>query len=459
MPDPQIFPHNRDWLNHLTSVNGTEENKKYFWGKDPSCLISNSSMSSQKFTVGNGTNIYNSTIIPALESAQYEIIFVTCFWARSSALDQLSAALIKLSAKANTRPNDLPKLRVRLCFSSCSLLQKLSHTSFPTGHIYPPSKWQSLGLPPPDDLSGLDLQVKSLFFLPFSVMHPKFVIIDRQRALFPSCNLSYESWLECCLPVSGPVVTTLVDFWHNVWARSDFPPLPATTCEEISLAPSPTEALPSEASQSCTTILLPSPHHRSPHFRPFSTAASPPSTPLNTYLLHLFTTASKSIKLMTPNLTSQPVIDALIAALKRGVDVEVITNRRMMVLEQLVTSGTITEYCVWKFRRRYRKIVQSRSRRGSATSHVEEGQAREIGRLCVGYFVPGSLYRRNHIKCTVVDEEVIVLGSGNMDRASWYTSQELGIALEGRQMVCDLWRVIDGDESPYREVEWLETVK
>ena len=454
MPDPQSPHHNKEWLDRLTSVDGTEENRTHFWGNDPSCLTSNSSIDPQKFTVGNGTNIYTSTIIPALESAQYEIIFVTCFWARSSALDQLSAALIRLSARVNTRPNGKSKLRVRLCFSSCSLIQKLSHTSSSAGHIYPPSKWQSLGLPPPGDLLGLDLQVKSLFFLPFSVMHPKFVIIDRQRALFPSCNLSYESWLECCLPVSGPVVTTLVDFWHNVWARSDFPPLPVTASEDVSFM-----TLPPEASPSCTTTLLPSPHHRSPRFRLFSTVASPPSTPLNTYLLHLFATASKSIKIVTPNLTSRPVIDALTAALERGVDVEVITNRRMMILEQLLTSGTITEYCVWRFRRRYQQIAQSRSRRGSATSHMEEGQAHEVGTLSMGYFAPGSIYRRSHIKCTVVDEEVIVLGSGNMDRASWYTSQELGIALEGRQVVCDLWRVINGDEGPYRDVEWLDTVK
>ena len=90
---------------------------------------------------------------------------------------------------------------------------------------------------------------------------------------------------------------------------------------------------------------------------------------------------------------------------------------------------------------------------------MEEGQAREAGTLSVGYFLPNSVYRRSHIKCTVVDEEVIVLGSGNMDRASWFTSQELGIALEGRQVVCDLWRAINRDESPHGEVEWLDTVK
>ena len=456
MPDPQTPHHNKAWLNQLTSIDGTKENSTHFWAKDPSRLITTSNIDTPNFTVSNGTNIYTTTIIPALESATYEIIFVTCFWARSSALDQLSATLIKLSARANARlANGMPKLRVRLCFSSSSLMQKLSHRASPAGYVYPPSKWQGLGIPAPGDLEGLDIQVKSLFFLPFSVMHPKFVIIDRQHALFPSCNLSYESWLECCLPVSGPVVATLVDFWHHVWARNDLPPLPATVAEEVSSS----TLSPSMASPSCTTILLPSPHHRPPRFRPFSKAAAPPSTPLNVYLLHLFATASKSIRLMTPNLTSPPVIDALISALERGVNVEVITNRRMMILEQLLTSGTITEYCVWKFRRRYREIAQSHGQRGSNASQMEEGQTREAGTLSVGYFLPNSIYRRIHIKCTVVDEEVIVLGSGNMDRASWYTSQELGVALEGQQVVCDLWRAINRDESPHGEVEWLDTVK
>lgn len=173
MPNPQTPHHNKRWLDHLTSVNGTKENETHFWTKDPSCLITNSNIDSPKFTVNNGTNIYTSTIIPALESAQYEIIFVTCFWARSLALEQLSDALIRLSARKKTRLNDMPKLRVRLCFSSCSLIQKLSHTSSPAGHIYPPSKWQSLGLPPPGDLDGLDLQVKSLFFSTIQRHAPK----------------------------------------------------------------------------------------------------------------------------------------------------------------------------------------------------------------------------------------------------------------------------------------------
>jgi phosphatidylserine/phosphatidylglycerophosphate/cardiolipin synthase-like enzyme len=53
--------------------------------------------------------------------------------------------------------------------------------------------------------------------------------------------------------------------------------------------------------------------------------------------------------------------------------------------------------------------------------------------LRIEYYVPrqGAEYVepvQSHIKVSVFDERIVVLGSGNMDRASWYTSQELGVA-------------------------------
>ncbi len=36
---------------------------------------------------------------------------------------------------------------------------------------------------------------------------------------------------------------------------------------------------------------------------------------------------------------------------------------------------------------------------------------------------------KSHLKLAIIDQKITVLGSGNMDRASWYTSQELGVAL------------------------------
>lgn len=436
-------------LSSLTSRQGIDQNKAHFWANDPSTLLRPAEISLADFKVSSGLDIYASTILPAFESAQYEILFVTCFWARSASLEKLCATLVKLSDKARSHPTGTPKLRVRLCFSSRSLTQKLFHTSSTTGYIYPPSKWRSLGLPPPEYLNGLDLQVKSLFVLPFSVLHPKFVIIDRQLVLLPSCNLSWESWLECCLPLTGPIVNSFVRFWQHTWGPNDLADLPANPA-------------PYQASSIVTThkaAFLPSPYHRNPHFRPlpFVPFAPPPSTPLNTLLLHLFSKAQDSIVMLTPNLTSPPVMSALLEALSRGVNVTVITNRRMMILEQLITSGTITEICVWKLRWRYSRM----RRRNVSQDHFEDVEngvnARNVGSLRIGYFRPTEEYMRTHIKCTTIDNRVVVLGSGNMDRASWYTSQELGVAIESEEAVMGVWKAIEEafEEEIWQGVDWL----
>ena len=332
------------------------------------------------FTTGTGEDIYTDSIIPLVLSAKEEVIFVTCFWTQSPSLTKLCAALFELSQKSLAE--GLPKIRVRLCFSSRSLFQKLLHTSSPRGHQYPPSAWVSkLGLPPAEQLQGLELQIKSVFFLPFSVLHPKFVIVDRKSALFPSCNVSWETWLECCLKVSGPIVGKLLAFWAETWEVED--PALYRASQKV---PFP-EMVP--------TCLLPSPHHRNPRFRPlFLRAPQPPLTPLNVYLLDAFSGATHSIDIVTPNLTSKPVLSALIKALSRGVNVNIATCRRMMEAEQLATAGTTTEFCIWRLKRRYNAILRKDDRTWAKGKQAriprlardsEEGH-QSIGRLNIKYF-------------------------------------------------------------------------
>ena len=83
--------------------------------------------------------------------------------------------------------------------------------------------------------------------------------------------------------------------------------------------------------------------------------------------------------------------------------------------------------------------------------------ARSIGSLRIGYYRPTVEYRRTHIKCSTIDDRIVVLGSGNMDRASWYTSQELGVAIEGKEFVSGVWKAIKGasEEEIWWSVDWL----
>ena len=456
------------------------ENRSFTWGAQPSTLTTTSTVES--YAVGTGKQLFQNVLLPALESAEQEVILVTCFWAKSASLELLADSLRHLSEKA-IRRGDGSKIRVFIGLSSRSLWQKLMHTSDPSGFTYPPSTWTSqLGLPSSAELQGLEVTIKSRFFRPFSVMHPKYLIVDRRKLWMPSCNVSWEAWYEGCVALHGPVVHTALEIWSQFWrvlASQDIASDPAAASgtradregEGSTLQRGSSEGRSSALPRELSTTLLPSQHHASlslsfPTW--FMSEQKPPPTPLNMVLLHLFTKARRSIALTTPNLTCPPVVDALLTAVGRGIDVSITSNRRMMLMEQLVTSFTITEFWVWKLVRAYKKL-QARGFQSRNPSHgihysrlIEEGRTPStIGQLEIHYFCPASTSDgsdaespvKSHVKCTIVDDSVIVLGSGNQDRASWFTSQELGIAIQDEEAARHIGgQIKDGLKGKTRQV-------
>ncbi|KAF2249497.1 phospholipase D/nuclease [Trematosphaeria pertusa] len=436
-----------------------------YYAEDPRSLISTSTIHS--LITGTGDAVYRS-LAPLLESTNHELILVTCFWARSSSLETLNSILRKLSDKAIRRGSE--KIQVQLCFSSLSLFQKLFHKQSVTGQTYPPSVWvKKLGLPDPSELGGLELQVKSIFLLPFCVMHPKFMVIDRQTVILPSCNISWEEWFEGCITLAGPIVDKFLRFYKTFWARGKTHGLQGASIGEGmtwqadnvgksdlghgSIVNYFSSAAKQSEISDIPTVFLPSPHRRNPRFQPFASTERvvAPPTPLNAFVLTLFAKADKTIRIQTPILTAPPVLSSLLKALERGIDVTILTSERLMVLEQLVTAGTTTSRCIRKLIKRYKKLTLRNSRVSSDEEAVIS--APQPGRLRVSYFEPINGPRprgeeegepqQSHLKMTIVDDEVLVLGSGNLDRASWFTSQELGVAFFDRQLVKGVENVVD----------------
>ncbi|KAG5975022.1 hypothetical protein E4U56_003989 [Claviceps arundinis] len=434
------------------------------YADDPESLITTSSP--QTLLVGTGLSIFRRGIIPAMLDARSSIHFVTCYWATSPSLESISNGLAQLAAQRHSAGATRPVLKVSIGFSSSGLLQKLFHTWSTKGEAYPPSRWAKLGLPDEETLAsgGIQLTVKSLFFTPLSVMHPKYVIVDGKRAFIPSCNVSWEEWFEGCVEVQGDIVSSLAAFHRNVWevGSASYSEMSSTSLRETHvdsaqgghvhdtvdtveadgfLPEDETSAVQSRnlnrGDALVPTILLPSPHHRNPRFSffPFFSHSRPPMTPLNAALLTLIANARHDITITTPNVTSWPVLEALLEALARGVNVQIRTSKGMMMIEQLVTAGTTTSWCLKKFLTKYQKLHQQQMQKQSDDPlHDLEAQPVRPGRLEILYYKPwahrSSLADEpvfSHFKMTMVDNEYLVLGSGNMDRASWWTSQELGI--------------------------------
>jgi len=196
------------------------------------------------------------------------------------------------------------------------------------GLVYPPDSWTKLGLPAPEQVDGLDLVVKSIFVRPFSVMHPKFILMDRERAWFPSCNVSWEQWLEGCVEMKGEVTLKLFEFWAAFWGREGGGmEVPSPLCDnsfgtdpgDQDITPSPVQAPVDSglvervdlAGRATQTMLLPSPHHRNPNFRLSFATTTPPPTPLNLFVLTILANAVHSIWIVTPNLTCAAVVVSL----------------------------------------------------------------------------------------------------------------------------------------------------
>lgn len=459
------------WLSHLAAYNtANRHDDPNYYVSNPAELVSTSNPVNVK--LGTGAQLFSS-LIPALISTQQELLFVTCFWARSESQAVLSTCLSELSARALKERRNV---RVRICFSSVSIAQKLFQTSSLSGKEWPPSTWPKVfGLPPPHELTGLDLSIKSLFVLPFSVMHPKFIVIDRKHAFLPSCNVSWENWLEVCIEVRGPFVETLLLFFQEFWEGQKLPTLPKVGATAHQAIPGQAMAFPlahsgQETTEASTrfsslsklvesdvlsattldlvdvpTILLPSPHHRNPNFRPlpyFFDAPPPPPTPLNTFVLSLIASAKESIYIQTPNLTCLPVLSALLSALQRGVAVTIVVSSLLMLLEQIATAGTFTELCIWRLRRDYMSL-----QRQVQPGDPEAGHPK-LGSLNISYYKSkpnGSASEpvKSHLKLTIVDGEVVILGSGNMDRASFYTSQELGVTFYSADLAGKIKACVD----------------
>lgn len=156
-----------------------------YWIPDASSLLTTSQPLS--FTLGTGTQILSTVLSKCSQTTTHEVLIVTCFWATSPSQIAISTFLLSLSAKALFQNR---KFQVRICFSSRSTVQKLFQTSSLNGKVYMPEEWVALGLPRPEELRGLEMEVKSVFVRPFSVMHPKFILVDRELAFMPSCNVS-----------------------------------------------------------------------------------------------------------------------------------------------------------------------------------------------------------------------------------------------------------------------------
>ncbi|GJJ73183.1 hypothetical protein EMPS_05541 [Entomortierella parvispora] len=151
--------------------------------------------------------------------------------------------------------------------------------------------------------------------------------------------------------------------------------------------------------------------------------------PQNEAWLSCIRNAERNIFIQTPDLNAAPLIPALAAALKRGIQV--------------------TYYVCFGYNDAGEIIPgQGGTNDQAAQELVRSITAEERERLSICYYVgkdqdhpihQSFKERSCHIKLLIVDDHVGIQGSGNQDTQSWYHSQEINIMLDSAE-ICRKWR-------------------
>ena len=346
------------------------------------------------FRIGNGLDI-TSLACHYIIQARTSVHIATCFWAKSASLDALSSALRELSRRACDSGRIVS---CKIVVSSISLLQKL----FGAEHkLYDGNRLQDLGLPPAKDLAGLNIQVYRCFKRPVGVYHGKFTVVDDNLVILCSSNVSWENWLELGSVYSGPIVQSFLSSFNVVSQQDEGKSL-------LSLQPADYYAPAPEITElNLSTRIAFLPRVPSRILFPFCHNAHAPAPVAFSSIVQ---NAKSFLYIVTPNLTAPLLLKDLKAALRRGVDIDVHIPRKMMMLEQILTFGFISEWKIFWLRR------WARQQKGILNIH----------------WFQHSVYDKSHVKLMVADDQVVVMGSSNLDRASESTSGEVNIAFAHR---------------------------
>lgn len=156
-----------------------------------------------------------------IASAEREIFFVTCVWSPSVAQKLVRAALLELSRRAGARGR---RVKAHFMYDAAGL-SNLSDSHKKLGPSSYTSK--SVGLPAPEEIPHIDLEVMNVHTMPLGTLHSKFCVVDGRFATIMSNNMADNDNLEMMVHLEGPIVEGIRDTalitWHEQLNKTGSP--------------------------------------------------------------------------------------------------------------------------------------------------------------------------------------------------------------------------------------------
>lgn len=152
--------------------------------------------------------------------AEREVFLATNYWENSHSSSLVADALRALSKRFEGRP-EAEQPVVKVVYDRGTPTQAIHNHS-----MVAPEKWEGVGLPRPDDLKGLRMEVVNYHRPLLGTFHAKYMVVDRRVACLNSNNIQDRPNVEMMVHIEGPIVESFYDVALFTWANAMHPPLP-----------------------------------------------------------------------------------------------------------------------------------------------------------------------------------------------------------------------------------------
>ncbi|TXT11262.1 hypothetical protein VHUM_02013 [Vanrija humicola] len=409
-------------------------------------------------------------------AAEHEVFFTTNVWEASRSAAVIKDALIELSRRTLERGGDKVVVKIMYDRGVAPAEGRVHQLVDPKVYSSP-----SVGLPSPEEIPGVELEVQNYHIPPVGTFHQKCLVIDRKIASLSSNNIQERGDVGFMVQLEGPVVQSIYDTAILSWWTSFHPPLPllgkpvkyaskltadmfkfgndlpAMSVKEdpevmaertrqrlaklnaVGTAPSPSSPLnPPPPARAFNPIILHAPH------APFPVAMinrTPRAlrgqgdgyVPQNLAWLAAIKFARKSVFIQSPTFSAKPIVSAALDAVRRGVLVEIYADLEFNDDGEISADGL--------------------ANRNVATFMYAQLADEHKDNLRVYWYTakdqrtPLTARHTCHIKLMIVDETIAITGNGNVNHQSWFHSQELNILVDSAQLCAD-WRAgIDSNQN------------
>jgi len=373
-------------------------------------------------------------------TAEREVILSAGFWKNGASVDAVHDMLVELNNNISQNPN-----------RSKVVVKILWDRGYPRGGSFKfnakvdQKKWPKLRVPSFHEVPNLKIEVLNNHRPVLGALHMKYLIVDRNKVLLSSNNIQNKPNLEICFCFEGEIVNSIYDTFLISWSESLCPSLPCLSTPASNTAlfnfKSPEEIAANRSNNAFNPFFYHNSHppvpmallNRWPHG---GFTNKDISTPQDVGWIGAFRYAKRSVYIQTPDFNATPAIIEIYEACVRGIQVTMLLCYGYNDLKEHIFQGG-TNLQVTK--RLYKQLEKA-------------GFARNF---TVGWYVakqethPVKNKLQSHVKFMAIDDEVAIVGSGNMDTQSWFHSAELNVMVDSPQIIQEWYTLFQRNQNTH----------